>query len=54
MIAKADRQAIFKADCATCHAKPGEGKYGKALYDAVCAICHEANTAPQWCRICTT
>jgi len=21
--------------------KPGEGKYGKALYDAVCAICHE-------------
>ena len=32
----------FKNDCATCHAKPGEGKYGKTLYDAVCAICHEA------------
>jgi len=31
MVARADRQAIFKADCATCHAKPGEGKYGKAL-----------------------
>jgi len=43
MVARADRQAIFKADCATCHAKPGEGKYGNALYDAVCAICHEAN-----------
>ena len=40
-VAKADRQAIFKADCATCHAKPGEGRYHKALYDAVCAVCHE-------------
>ena len=39
--AKADRQAVFRGDCATCHVKPGEGKYGKALYDAVCAICHE-------------
>jgi mono/diheme cytochrome c family protein len=42
MAAKADRQAVFKNDCATCHVRPGEGKYGKALYDAVCAICHEA------------
>jgi len=40
-MAKADRQAVFKDDCATCHAKPGAGKYGKALYDAVCGICHE-------------
>ena len=39
--AKADRQAVFRGDCATCHVKPGGGKYGKALYDAVCAICHE-------------
>ncbi len=39
--AKADRQAVFRGDCATCHVKPGEGKYGMALYDAVCTICHE-------------
>jgi mono/diheme cytochrome c family protein len=41
-VAKADRQAVFKADCATCHAKPAEGKYGQALYTAVCAVCHDA------------
>ena len=40
--AKIDRQAVFRGDCATCHVKPGEGKYGQALYDAVCGICHEA------------
>jgi mono/diheme cytochrome c family protein len=43
-MAKADRQAVFRGDCAACHVKPGEGKYGKALYDAVCAICHESKT----------
>lgn len=41
-IARADRQAVFKNDCATCHEKPGEGRYGRTLYDADCAICHEA------------
>ena len=40
-IAKADRQAVFKDDCATCHAKPAQGKYGQSLYAAVCAICHD-------------
>jgi len=40
-MAKADRQTIFRGDCMTCHVKPGEGRYGKTLYDAVCAICHE-------------
>ena len=39
--AKADRQALFQGDCATCHVKPAAGKYSKALYDAACGICHE-------------
>jgi mono/diheme cytochrome c family protein len=43
-MAKADRQTVFQGDCAICHVKPGTGKYGKPLYDAVCAICHESTT----------
>lgn len=39
--AKADRQAVFKDSCVKCHLEPGIGKTGKALYIAVCAICHE-------------
>jgi mono/diheme cytochrome c family protein len=42
VVATADRQSVFRGDCATCHVKPGDGKYGKMLYDAVCAICHDA------------
>ncbi len=42
-LAKADRQSIFRDSCAACHVKPGESKYGKPLYDAVCGICHDAN-----------
>jgi len=45
-MAIADRQAVFKGDCMSCHAKAGNGKFGKELYDADCAICHEgANRA---------
>jgi len=40
-MAKADRQTVFQGDCATCHIKPGVGKFGPTLYAAVCAICHE-------------
>jgi mono/diheme cytochrome c family protein len=40
--AKVDRQAVFKNDCATCHMKQGQFRFGKALYDADCGICHEA------------
>ena len=43
-MAKADRQTVFRGDCAACHVKPGEGKYSKTLYDAVCGICHESKT----------
>jgi mono/diheme cytochrome c family protein len=39
---KADRQAVFKADCASCHLPKVEGKYGQQLYEALCTICHEA------------
>jgi mono/diheme cytochrome c family protein len=40
--AKIDRQAVFHGDCAKCHLKNIQGKYGKPLFDSVCAICHEA------------
>jgi cytochrome c553 len=41
-LAKVDRQAVFKGECASCHIKKIEGKYGQPLFVAVCAICHEA------------
>jgi mono/diheme cytochrome c family protein len=41
-IAVADRQAVFKGDCARCHSDPGVGKKGRELYQAVCGVCHEA------------
>jgi mono/diheme cytochrome c family protein len=40
--AKVDRQAVFKGDCVTCHAKGVEGVYGQQLFVQVCAVCHEA------------
>lgn len=40
--ALADRQAVFKTDCARCHAAPASGKLGRELYTAACGICHEA------------
>ena len=40
-VALADRQSVFKGDCALCHVKQGDGKYYKELYDADCGICHE-------------
>jgi mono/diheme cytochrome c family protein len=41
-LAMADRQAVFKGDCARCHVEPVIGKTGKELYTAACGICHEA------------
>jgi mono/diheme cytochrome c family protein len=41
-LASADRQIVFRNDCAACHSTPAAGKKGEALYTAACAICHEA------------
>ncbi|MBM3838379.1 MAG: c-type cytochrome [Verrucomicrobia bacterium] len=42
LVAQADRQAVFKGDCAKCHLQPAIGKKGAELYKVACAICHEA------------
>jgi mono/diheme cytochrome c family protein len=42
-LAKVDRQAVFRGDCASCHAKNLPGKYGQQLFAAACGICHDAN-----------
>jgi mono/diheme cytochrome c family protein len=40
-LALQDRQAVFKGDCATCHANTAN-KMGKELYTSICGVCHEA------------
>ena len=40
--AAADAQAIFKGDCAACHADKARGLLGKELYMAACGICHDS------------
>lgn len=40
MLAKVDRQAVFKGECASCHAAPTINKSGSALFAAACEICH--------------
>lgn len=42
-IAKADPQAIFRGDCASCHSTPALGKKGEQLFTAACGICHESD-----------
>ena len=42
-LAKADRQAVFKGDCRSCHVDKGVAKLGKELYDADCGICHDSH-----------
>jgi len=41
-MAIADRQAVFKGDCAKCHVEPAANKTGKDLYVAACGVCHES------------
>lgn len=42
-LALADRQAVFRGECATCHVQPTVGQTGVALYQAACGICHESD-----------
>jgi mono/diheme cytochrome c family protein len=39
-LATANRQAVFRNDCATCHAQPAGTKTGVELFQAVCLVCH--------------
>jgi len=41
-LAQADRQTVFRGDCAGCHVEPTKGKSGQELYAAACGICHDA------------
>lgn len=41
-VALADRQVVFRGDCARCHVEPTRGKMGKELFGTACGICHEA------------
>ena len=41
-MAKLDRQAVFRGDCAACHVAPTAGKTGGELFQAACGICHTA------------
>src|SRR5262245_41061884 len=40
---KANRQALFQGECASCHVTPAIGKSGKDLYDVACGICHDSD-----------
>lgn len=42
-LALADRQAVFKWECVSCHVIPTVGKTGVALYQAACGVCHESD-----------
>lgn len=42
MLALADRQAVFRGQCASCHVAPTVGKTGQELFQAACGICHSA------------
>ena len=42
MAAMADRQAVFRGDCASCHVAPTIGKMGGDLFQTACVICHAA------------
>ncbi len=41
--ATADRQAVFHGQCARCHVPPATVPSGEGLFQAACAVCHEAS-----------
>ena len=41
-VAAADRQAVFRGECASCHVAPTVAKKGAELYATACGICHDA------------
>jgi mono/diheme cytochrome c family protein len=41
-MALADRQVVFKGECAKCHVEPAVNKTGEQLYVAACGICHDS------------
>jgi hypothetical protein len=41
-MALADRQIVFKGECAKCHVEPAVNKTGEQLYVAACGICHDS------------
>ena len=43
-IARSDRQAVLRGDCASCHVAPTVGKMGAELFTKACMICHGAAT----------
>ena len=42
MRARADRQAVLRGSCASCHVTPTIGKKGAELFQTACVICHAA------------
>jgi cytochrome c553 len=43
-LALADRQAVLRGDCASCHVTPTLGKTGGELFRTACLICHGSPT----------
>jgi mono/diheme cytochrome c family protein len=41
-VAFADRQAVFKGDCASCHFQPAVGKPLPEQFQVLCGTCHDA------------
>lgn len=42
MASQADRQAVLRGDCVSCHVTPAVGKHGGELFQAACQVCHGA------------